>query len=1027
MEFDKRKTSTLASLSSSTTDKSPKGSLDEPIIPLINTINQNPNFFTTSSCSGRVSILSQPKQNLNSKKKARGGSWIYITHNLADVDSVLSLLFDNGDADGDDDGELVLRFEPLIVAIECRDLESAQGMVALAIRCGFRESGITSANGKRVIVGVRCSIRMEVPLGERRNVLASKEYVRFLVEVANEKMEANRRRTEVFHLALVREWGHDDEDSDSMCDHDKDQKASNVNGVLNVDNRADHCGTEGLSVCSLSITPLMIAGEPIEKLFLWGHSACALNNSDRKEIFIFGGFGGMGRHERKNDAFLLDPSLGTLQVMSTKCAPSPRLGHTSSLVRDNVFMIGGRADPLNILNDVWVFSTAMNEWKLAGCSGDDFLNRHRHASAVIGADVYVFGGLNNDRIFSSLHVLNTDSLQWKELSAGGEWPCARHSHAMVSCKSHLYVFGGYNDEMALGDFYSFDVKKLLWKKENPTGKFPHARFSHSMFVYKNYVGVIGGCPVSHNLQELVLLDLHLNMWKHVTLSFIGKELFVRSSSIIINDDLVMVGGGAACYAFGTKFSEPLKINLAPLVSAERNHLPLQNGKGNVSYQRVEINGVSNENINVPHLECAKTSVQSHEIKFQTETLGVTVENNNTSSHWILQLEKKNAKLAKDILKKFGWLDLGRKVYSREDGKHICFPVTQKFCAFLCESQTDNDLYVAKPVTGKDTPLNEMSCLTALELLKQCGATKLVDEIAEVRKTAKSPLLMMTEAVSALIECKALSSKLLEQLPTRWDRLGDITVLPENSFKDPEWDLIREELWPAVAKALNTRRLARQGRVAPTGTRDSTLEILVGDDGWVYHRENGILYSFDATKCMFSWGNLSEKLRMARMDCRDEVVVDLFAGIGYFVLPFLVGAKAKLVYACEWNRHAVEALHHNLLANSVSDRCIVLEGDNRTVAPKGVANRVNLGLIPSSEISWVTAVRALRSEGGMLHVHGNVKDSEEDSWKEHVLKSFYEIAKSEGLSWEVCIEHIERVKWYAPHIRHLVADVRCRQI
>ena len=79
----------------------------------------------------------------------------------------------------------------------------------------------------------------------------------------------------------------------------------------------------------------------------------------------------------------------------------------------------------------------------------------------------------------------------------------------------------------------------------------------------------------------------------------------------------------------------------------------------------------------------------------------------------------------------------------------------------------------------------------------------------------------------------------------------------------------------------------QGRVEPNGTRDSTLEILVGDNGWVNHRENGILYSFDATKCMFSWGNLSEKLRMGNMACENEVVVDLFAGIGYFVLPFLV--------------------------------------------------------------------------------------------------------------------------------------------
>lgn len=142
------------------------------------------------------------------------------------------------------------------------------------------------------------------------------------------------------------------------------------------------------------------------------------------------------------------------------------------------------------------------------------------------------------------------------------------------------------------------------------------------------------------------------------------------------------------------------------------------------------------------------------------------------------------------------------------------------------------------------------------------------------------------------------------------------------------------------------------------------------------------------------------------------------------MPFLVRAKAKLVYACEWNPHAVEALRRNLEVNSVSDRCIVLEGDNRMTAPKGIANRVCLGLLPTSEGSWATAVRALRSEGGILHVHGNVKDSQESLWTAHVVKSIDEIARFEGHCWEVSIEHVERVKWYAPHIRHLVADVRC---
>lgn len=55
-----------------------------------------------------------------------------------------------------------------------------------------------------------------------------------------------------------------------------------------------------------------------------------------------------------------------------------------------------------------------------------------------------------------------------------------------------------------------------------------------------------------------------------------------------------------------------------------------------------------------------------------------------------------------------------------------------------------------------------------------------------------------------------------------------------------------------------------------------------------------------------------------------------SGIGYFTLPYLAHAGASHVHACEWNPDAVEALKKNLVANGVSDRCTVHQGDNRQV-------------------------------------------------------------------------------------------------
>lgn len=126
---------------------------------------------------------------------------------------------------------------------------------------------------------------------------------------------------------------------------------------------------------NLSVVKMEIVGEPVERLFIWGHSACTLGSTNHSGILVFGGFGGLGRHARRNNCLLVDPFSGTLKALEVEAGPSPRLGHTSSLVGDSMFVIGGRADPENILSDVWVLNTAKNEWKLIECSGGIFPSR----------------------------------------------------------------------------------------------------------------------------------------------------------------------------------------------------------------------------------------------------------------------------------------------------------------------------------------------------------------------------------------------------------------------------------------------------------------------------------------------------------------------------------------------------------------------------------------------------------------------------------------------------------------------------
>ncbi|RLW02480.1 hypothetical protein DV515_00007253 [Chloebia gouldiae] len=272
----------------------------------------------------------------------------------------------------------------------------------------------------------------------------------------------------------------------------------------------------------------------------------------------------------------------------------------------------------------------------------------------------------------------------------------------------------------------------------------------------------------------------------------------------------------------------------------------------------------------------------------------------------------------------------------------------------------------------------------------------------------------------------------------------------------------------VASALGARRVARRGRVMPDGMRTPSVTLLLGQHGWVEHVDNGIRYTFDVTKCMFSAGNITEKLRVASLPCSGEVVVDLYAGIGYFTLPFLVHAGAAFVHACEWNSHAVEALHRSLVLNGVRDRCRIHSGDSRQL--RDVADRVNLGLLPSSEEGWPVACRVLKKDaGGVLHIHQNVEarpphaavllaergSAEAAScagearrpaqhrgqealgarlrpewrrWAEATAARIQGLlAELHGRPWRCSVLHIEAVKSYAPHVHHLVLDLECRPV
>ena len=279
------------------------------------------------------------------------------------------------------------------------------------------------------------------------------------------------------------------------------------------------------------------------------------------------------------------------------------------------------------------------------------------------------------------------------------------------------------------------------------------------------------------------------------------------------------------------------------------------------------------------------------------------------------------------------------------------------------------------------------------------------------------------------------AQLILNLPQKWELFGNLAIIPNSAMNNSQWqDLFalitqeqEQEIWRIIAQSLRVDRLARQDKIASDMMRTSQVKMLLGGSGEVEINDFGVKFWLDVTKVMFSSGNVTERHRIGNIDMSGEVIVDAFAGIGYYTLPMLVRSNAEHVYACEINPNSIQALQNGAKLNNVSKRLTILEGDNLSTMKQvdAMADRVHLGIIPSSEKAWQSAINCLKSSGGKLHIHMNVEEEKIDDFVAYCIDSIAKLAKQLGREGIVSAEHVEKVKWYAPRIRHIVVDLSVR--
>jgi len=260
------------------------------------------------------------------------------------------------------------------------------------------------------------------------------------------------------------------------------------------------------------------------------------------------------------------------------------------------------------------------------------------------------------------------------------------------------------------------------------------------------------------------------------------------------------------------------------------------------------------------------------------------------------------------------------------------------------------------------------------------------------------------------------SEVARTMPSGYHRLGRVLLIQRPESLAP-YDALLGDAWRTELGVETV--LVKSGPVEGE-LRTPRVRCVAGGRTETEVVEHGVRWRFDAARIMFATGNREERRRAGRLVRPGEVVLDLFAGIGYFAIPAALAGRAERVWAVEKNPVSVHYLRENAVLNGVGDRLTVIPGDNRSVGlPEGSFDRVFLGYLPSAT-PWVArAVSLLRRSGGWLHVHtvADVRESLRDS-AAGVARAV-EAAGSPPPS----AAQARVVKPYGPGRNHVVVDVR----
>lgn len=184
-QFQKRKQDILTKK-----DKSSRQEWDKAITELCRKINKNKEYYTTSSCSGRIVLV----KSLPEKRK---GVFLFMSHDKTSFSDLKKVL---KKARGYK-GLIYFKQEPCILHVACSSLGEGEKLLEKAQQAGWKRSGIISIRG-RVMLELISTEKLELPVMSKEKILVNKNFLKLLVKEANGKLGKTWEKIQKFEELL---------------------------------------------------------------------------------------------------------------------------------------------------------------------------------------------------------------------------------------------------------------------------------------------------------------------------------------------------------------------------------------------------------------------------------------------------------------------------------------------------------------------------------------------------------------------------------------------------------------------------------------------------------------------------------------------------------------------------------------------------------------------------------------------------------------------------------------------------------